>query len=140
MTQLPPRVLDPFAAEFWRFTENREFRLQQCSECQKLRWPPLACCDRCLSEQYEWGPVSGRGTLLSWVVFHRPYFPEYPPPHIAISVELDEGPLFVSTPTGVKAGDLRDGLPMQLDWREAEDRFGSYQLPIFRPLDSVDRA
>ena len=80
-TTRPVRVMDPFAREFWEFTEKKELRMQQCSECKKLRWPAAAVCDKCLSPDYTWELVSGKGQVLSWIVFHRQYFPEYPAPH-----------------------------------------------------------
>jgi hypothetical protein len=49
-------------------------------------------------------------------------------------VELDEGPLFISTPLGVEDGALSDGMRMQLAWVDAEDRYGEYRLPVFRSL------
>lgn len=133
-TARPVRVMDPYAAEFWAFTRNRELRLQRCAECAEWRWPAAAVCPGCLSEGYEWAPVAGTGRLLTWVTFERQYFPEYPPPHTAIMVELDEGPLFISAPVDIEESAITDGMRMQLDWLEAEDRFGEYWLPVFRPL------
>ena len=132
-TTRPVRVMDPYAAEFWAFTRERELRLQRCAECSEWRWPAAAVCPSCLSETYEWSPVAGTGALLTWVTFERQYFPEYPVPHTAIMVELDEGPLFISTPVDLEHGGLVDGMRLRLDWLDAEDRFGEYQLPVFRP-------
>lgn len=133
-TQRPVRVMDPFAREFWEFTQKKELRMQRCSACSKLRWPAAAICDRCLAPEYEWTPISGKGRLLSWVVFHRQYFPEYPAPHPAVAVELDEGPIFVCCmPDQFQGADLKDALPMELTWLDAEDRFGEYYLPVFKP-------
>ena len=132
-TQRPPRVMDAHAERFWRFTERRELRLQQCADCDRFRWPPGPVCDACLSEDYTWEEVSGRGTLLSWVTYRRQYFPEYPAPHTVLMVELEEGPLFVTQPLGLDTDGLRDGLALRLDWLDGEDRHGEYRLPVFRP-------
>ena len=133
-TQRPVRVMDPFAREFWDYTQNKELRMQKCSDCGKWRWPAAAICDGCLSPNYAWEKVSGKGKVLSWIVFHRQYFPEYPAPHPAVTVELPEGPLFVCTmPPGFEGKDLKDGLDMELEWLDAEDRFGTYNLPVFKP-------
>lgn len=139
-TMRPQRRMDPYAEQFWEYTKNKEFRLQQCSECGKFRWPPAPACDRCLSEAFEWMTATGRGTLLSWVIFRRQYFHEYPSGHHAGLVELDEGPLFITIPVdeaGAEFKDgqgLRDGLHMELHWLDAQDQFGQYWLPVFRPV------
>lgn len=126
--------MDPFAREFWEFAEKKDFRMQKCSDCAKLRWPASAVCDKCLSPDYEWTKLSGKGRVLSWIVFHRQYFPEYPAPHPAVAVELDEGPIFVCCmPEEFAGSDLKDALPMELTWLDAEDRFGEYSLPVFKP-------
>ena len=125
--------MDPYAERFWEFTGQRELRLQRCTECDRFRWPPGPICDGCLSEDYDWSEVSGRGTLLTWVTYRRPYFPEYPAPHTVIMVELEEGPLFVTQPYELDTDGLRDGLAMELDWLDGEDGHGEYQLPVFRP-------
>ncbi len=133
-TPRPVRVMDPLNAEFWAFTLDKELRVQRCTSCSKLRWPCAAICDECLSEAYEWVRLSGRGKALSWIVFERSYFPEYPAPHPAVAVELDEGPIFVCTlPPGVDVDSLTDGQSLVLDWLDGEDQFGEYNLPVFKP-------
>ena len=133
-TPRPVRVMDHYAAEFWKFTEQKELRLQKCEQCSHFRWPAAAVCPSCLAEEYEWAQINGTGKLLTWVTFERPYFDQYLAPHTTIMVELDEGPLFISWPLADEE-DLRDGLPMQLEWVDAEDQFGEYNLPVFRPAD-----
>lgn len=126
--------MDALNAEFWAFTLDKELRVQRCTLCSKLRWPCAAICDECLSEAYEWVPLSGQGKALSWIVFERSYFSEYPAPHPAVAVELHEGPIFVCTlPPGIDAETLTDGQPMVLDWLDGEDQFGEYNLPVFKP-------
>src|SRR5262249_44786239 len=105
----PRRRLDPYAEQFWEFTTHKEFRLQQCSDCEQFRWPPAPVCDRCLSEAFEWMPATGRGMLLSWVIFRRQYFHEYPSGHHAGLIELDEGPLFITVPVNRDGSAIKDG-------------------------------
>jgi hypothetical protein len=70
--------MDPYAQQFWNYTQKKEFRLQQCSDCKKFRFPPGPTCDACLSDNFEWALMGGRGKVLSWTTFRRAYFPEYP--------------------------------------------------------------
>ena len=74
-TPRPIRSMDPYAQAFWAYTQKKEFRLQQCSECNKFRWPPGPSCDNCLSDQCEWALMKGRGQVLSWTTF--PEFAAY---------------------------------------------------------------
>jgi len=133
-TPRPIRSMDPYAEQFWTYTQNKEFRLQKCSACCKFRWPPGPTCDRCLSDEFEWVPMVGRGKVLSWTTFHRNYFPEYPAPHVVLVLELNEGPLFVAYPVEIVTEDLREGLELSLRWADGQDEFGNYNLPVFGPL------
>ena len=129
-TARPIRSMDPYAEQFWAYTQKKELRLQKCSDCGKFRWPPGPTCDQCLSDEAEWAAVAGRGKVLSWTTFRRKYFDEYPAPHTVIVLELDEGPLFVSYPStwsGHCGG-------MVLCWLDrGQDKFGEYNLPVFGP-------
>lgn len=84
----------------WESMERRRLELQACSECEAFRYPPAPICPRCLSPDAEWRPVSGGGVVLSWVVFHRKYFDDFPPPYNAVAVRLDEGPIIVTNLVG----------------------------------------
>jgi len=130
-TARPVRAMDPYAEQFWAFTQSRELRLQQCSACGKFRWPPGPTCDRCLSDDFSWSPLSGMGKVLSWTTFRRAYFPEYPPPHTVVALELAEGPLFISWPVDIEPSTLREGMTLELRWTDGADRFGEYNLPVF---------
>ena len=116
---------------FWGYTKKRELRLQRCSGCGKFRWPPGPVCDQCLSLDYSWEAVSGEGRVLSWVVFHRQYFPGIPTPYNCIMVELKEGPLFISNLEGMKDEDIRMDLPVRVDFVDQPE---GYTLPVFRPM------
>ena len=129
----PNRAMDPYAEQFWAFTQNKELRLQQCADCGTLRWPPGPTCDKCLSDAFEWTAVAGRGKVLSWTTFRRSYFKEYPAPHTVFVLELDEGPLFVSYPVDLAPADLREGMTVSLRWTDGEDQYGAYNLPVFGP-------
>ena len=59
-------------------------------------------CHECLSPNFTWQPVSGAGTILSWVIFHRQYLDAYPAPYNVIALRLDEGPTFISNLEGAE--------------------------------------
>src|SRR5439155_27238192 len=65
-TARPLRAMDQYAEQFWTFTLSRELRLQHRLACGKFRWPPGPTCDRCLSDDFAWSPLSGEAKVLSW--------------------------------------------------------------------------
>ena len=85
---------------FWESVAQRDMKLQRCADCGRFRYPAGPICAECNSEDVTWEPVSGKGTILSWVVFHKIYLPAYPAPHTVIAVRLDEGPIMISNLEG----------------------------------------
>ena len=79
---------------FWEALANRELRLQRCSGCRALRWPPRAICNRCFDFEATWSIVSERGRLVSWIRTHQVFTPAYRDaiPYIVVQVALEEQP------------------------------------------------
>ncbi|KMK64928.1 Zn-ribbon domain-containing OB-fold protein [Puniceibacterium sp. IMCC21224] len=96
-TKTPPRILGLYDVPMWTFLEqDRQLRLQCCTDCGTWRYPPGPACPDCLSPDSDWKPVSGQGEVVSWVMFHKEYLPEYPAPYNVVAVRLDEGPILIS--------------------------------------------
>lgn len=131
----PTRVLGGAHTEFWDYCAQKELRLQKCADCATYMWPPALCCDNCLSMDLPWSLVSGQGTVYSYCIFERSYYPECPSPWTVILVELAEGPLFVSNPADMPVGDLRPGLPVSVTFIDCIDEAGTFSLPVFKPAN-----
>jgi uncharacterized OB-fold protein len=80
----------------WRSIAARALELQRCAACARFQYPPAPVCTHCGCADLHWKPVSGAGTIISWVVFHKTYLPAYPAPYNVIAVRLAEGPVMVS--------------------------------------------
>jgi uncharacterized OB-fold protein len=120
MSELPVRpapIIKLFDGPMWDFINKGELRLQRCTGCGTLRYPPAGCCYKCLSDQYEWSPVSGRGKVKSWTVFYRQYYPELPPPVPVVLVEIEEGPIVVANLVDTDISALRLDLPVELTFQ-----------------------
>jgi hypothetical protein len=94
---LLPDVTDPLTAPYWEAAREGRLVVQRCLKCGHLRWLPAELCPECLSDQGEWTPLSGAGTVWSFAVYHRamhPAFAELVPYTVGL-VELDEGPRMV---------------------------------------------
>jgi uncharacterized OB-fold protein len=85
---------DDESVGFWEGTAAGELRLQACGGCGALRFPPRVMCPHCQSTERVWRPVSGTGTIWSFVVAHPPLLPAYlePAPYPVVTVTLDEDP------------------------------------------------
>ena len=111
---------------FWEGTAAGELRVQACDACGALRFPPRVMCPECQSTERSWQPVSGRGTIWSFVVVHPPVLPAYNPyaPFPVITVTLAEKPSLrmvgnlVSGPGGdineVDPGTIEIGEPVRV--------------------------
>lgn len=123
---------------FWRLVEQHRLSLQRCSGCGTFRYPPAGVCFRCLSSDYEWTSLRGTGSLVSWVVFHRQYFPELPPPYVVAAVRVDEGPVMIANLLNAERDRLRIGLPVRVVYEAASSASGqSWQIYQWEPAEAV---
>ncbi len=100
MAQQPPRpqkpipMADPLTQPFWEGTKDGELRIQRCQACNNRFFYPRERCPQCLSDKLEWGAVSGKGRIYSFIVVRQPGNPAFNDdvPYIYALVQLDEGP------------------------------------------------
>jgi uncharacterized OB-fold protein len=130
MSTLPPPERTELTRPHWEALDRGELVFQRCSECGN-RWLPIRTeCPRCLAPEWSWEKASGRGRLVSWVVYHRSYHPAFAerlPYNVAI-VELDEGPRLISNVAGIHGG---DGLEADMTLRLRVEREGEVPLARF---------
>ena len=107
---------------FWAATNQGKFMLQFCRDCGDTRFPPGPVCPKCLSSNQDWKEASGKGTLESWVDFHRAYWDGFKGelPYRVCMVRLEEGPVVVSNLTS-KTDNLRMGQPVQVVYEAVTD-------------------
>jgi uncharacterized protein len=94
ITGAPLPAVSEDSAGFWEGTAAGELRIQRCTNCGRLRFPPRPMCPQCNSLAYEWTAMSGRGRIWSFVVPHPPLLPAFAElaPYNVVVVELDEDP------------------------------------------------
>ena len=117
--------------EFWDNVAKGDFKVRRCAGCGTWQFPPLTLCRQCLSSDVRWEEASGKGTLWSWIRIHKPYFKDFADevPYLVAMVELQEGPLMVSSILDADASDLKCGAEVELSIVE---RPGGRSLPYFR--------
>jgi uncharacterized OB-fold protein len=88
-------AVDEIDAEFLGYFEHlgrHDFSLQRCTACGLQRFPPTTGCPWCACREAEWRPVSGRGTVYSYVEVRHAINPAFRDhlPYLALLVELDQ--------------------------------------------------
>ncbi len=110
-------------APFWEGTKRGELRMQRCTGCRHMWFPPSTHCPECLATAYEWVPLSGRGKVWSWIVMHQRYFKEFEGdiPYTVALIELAEGPMMMSTVVGVPSDRIRCDMPVRVVFEDATE-------------------
>lgn len=93
-TKKPPPQITALTQPFWNAASKGELRMQKCQSCGHIRFPIGPVCTACLSDKSDWVRMSGHGTVLSHLVFHRAYSPAWKDhvPYSVVMVQLPEGP------------------------------------------------
>jgi len=128
----PLPALTVWNRPFWEACKNHELKLQFCASCGHTWNPPGPVCPGCLSKEWEWKKLSGRGEVGSWVVFHQNYFKGFKDdiPYNVSVIELEEGPRIFTNIVGCKNEDIRDRMKVEVTF---EDVTGEITLPKFKP-------
>jgi hypothetical protein len=82
------------SAPWWDGLRAHKILLQKCSDCGRVRFPPMPSCPSCASVASQLEESPGHGTVYSFVTAGVPISPGYesPLPYTVATVELAEGP------------------------------------------------
>ncbi|MET0460957.1 MAG: OB-fold domain-containing protein [Ilumatobacteraceae bacterium] len=124
---------DDASAPFFDAARDGRLLIKRCPACGRLH-PPSQ--DRCGdSDELEWQDAAGTATLITWAVDDgastSPALADAAGDGEVIGiVELTEGPWMNTAIPGVDPADLRDGMPMQVQFVELG---GGEPVPVFVP-------
>lgn len=109
--QRPLPTIDDDNRPFWDGARAGELRMQACCGCGHVRYPISDLCPQCLSGEFEWRRLSGRGKVHSTIVFHQVYHAAFAGevPYNVSLIQLDEGPRMFSNVVGVPPSDVKVG-------------------------------
>lgn len=112
----PRPVIGELNRRFWEALAQHQLEVQRCEACAALRFPIGPVCPRCLSDRYHWQQLSGRGIVLSWVVFRRAYDPAFEAdiPYNVALVELEEGVRMFSNVVGAGLDEIEVGMEVEV--------------------------
>jgi uncharacterized protein len=121
----------PETRHFWDGTKAGKLLLQRCGDTGKLYFPPRPFSPFTGTRNVEVVEASGRATLYSYVIHHRPV-PGFTPPYAIAVVQLEEGPRLMTniidceqTPEALVLD-----MPLQVAFEAMDEEI---TLPLFRP-------
>ena len=120
----------PETQHFWDGAKAGELRLQRCTACGHVYFPPRPLCPQCSSRAVEVFAASGKGRLLSYVINHRPH-PAFDGPYAIALVALDEGPTMMSNI--VDCEQTPEALVLDMPLAVTFEDNGDIAIPLFRP-------
>ncbi|MEG1632466.1 MAG: OB-fold domain-containing protein [Oscillospiraceae bacterium] len=126
-----PKISYDIAPFFKYCNEEHKFMMQKCTDCGKFRWPAAFICPDCLSEAYTWEELKGTGTIYSYIVYRRAFQPDFEGhiPYVVATVDLDEGPRFITWLVNCEPEDADCGKRVKLVW--LDDKKKNFSLPAF---------
>jgi uncharacterized OB-fold protein len=109
-----PRIDGP-NRPFWEGARAGRLMLQRCLDCGVWRFPAARCCPSCRGGRADWQNASGRATLESFCLFHKPYFDGFAGelPYNVIQVRLEEGVRLFSNLVGLPNDRIAIGMRLE---------------------------
>jgi uncharacterized protein len=127
----------PFTIEqFYKFLGNQKLMAGKCQKCGKIHLPPRPLCDNCLSQQFDWIEVSGKGKLLTYTIISiaSQQFQALTPYAVGI-VELENSLKIPGMIYGVSQDHLKIGMELNLDFGtcNTQVKWPHWQRYCFKP-------
>lgn len=122
----------PETRHFWDGAKQGQLLLQRCIDTGQAYFPPRPFSPFTGSRNVETFAASGRATLYSYVIHHRPV-PGFTPPYAIAVVALEEGPRMMTNIVDCEQTPEALQLDMSLEVTFVpmdED----ITLPLFRPV------
>ncbi len=127
----------PFTIEsFYKFVSERKLMAAKCSKCGTLLLPPRPVCTKCLSTDFKWVELKGKGKLLSYTVIHvSPMQFQSMAPYTVGIVELEDGPHLPGMVRDVEPEKIRVGMDLIVDfYKSIPSEWPLWPRYFFRPL------
>lgn len=109
-----PEITD-INKKFYDSLGKGELVANKCQDCNHIFLPPAKNCPNCLSDKVDWSPLSGEGSIYSWVEYHRAYHEAFKDkiPYVVAIVQLKEGPRMISNIIDYNTQTLKAGAPLE---------------------------
>jgi hypothetical protein len=129
----PLPVADADSRPFWDGCRAGELRLQKCTGCGALRYPPASLCPDCGGGEAGWVALGGRGRVFSWITVTHPIPREVyegEVPYVVALIDLAEGARIASNIVGCAPAEIAAGMEVEVIFENVTDEI---TLPKFKP-------
>ena len=114
----------PLLEPFWESCKAEKIAFPKCKNCGHWQWYPLYTCPECEGE-LEWTPVEGTGSLFSWSLVHKAFFPEFGDkvPLIVAVADVDGAPgvRLIGNIIDADVKDLKLGMKLDIVYEKVND-------------------
>ena len=124
------RELDADSEAWWEATRERRLLVQRCERCGQHQHYPRMLCLACGRTDLSFVEASGKGTVYSFTIVHRPPSASFVPPYVIALVRLAESPLLLTRIVDCEPELVACDLPVEVRWQRLED---GRHLPVFTP-------
>jgi uncharacterized OB-fold protein len=127
----------PETKHFWDGAKQGKLLLQRCGDTGKAYFPPRPFSPYTGTRNVSVFEASGKATLYSYVIHHRPV-PGFTPPSAIAVVELEEGPRLMTNIVGCPQTPeaLQLDMPLEVTFEAMDEEI---TLPFFRPAPAAER-
>ncbi len=129
-----PAPITPETRPFWDGLKEGKLLLPRCDDTGQAFFYPRAVSPFTHSRNISWIEASGKGTLYSFEILHRPFVREVktPLPYVLAMVQLEEGARMLSNLINVEPDPqvIRCDMPVEVVFHKLND---DVTLPLFQP-------
>ena len=129
--ELPKPEPTELSRPFWDALRDGHLVFQRCG-CGHAFLPARRHCPACLRPDPQWERASGKGELVSWVVYHTAYHPAFEgrlPYNVAL-VQLTEGPKLLTNIVDANEALVADApVELKIEW-EGDVALARFRLAI----------
>ena len=119
----------PETKHFWDGAKQGKLLLQRCGDTGRAYFPPRPFSPYTGTRNVTVFEASGRATLHSYVIHHRPV-PGFTPPYAIAVVELEEGPRMMTNIVDCDLDAIKVGQRVKVAFKKTE---GDFSMPVFAP-------
>lgn len=125
-------VIYPEERPYWEALRQRKVVLPRCKSCAQAWYPLGPACPNCFALDFDWSPMTGKGVLHNYVVYHKAFAPwlEKRVPYAVAQVELDEGPRLTTNLLDCPLDQIKIGMRVEATFEDITDDITLLQ---FRP-------